>query len=114
MQKTLDYCTTFSRSANKEAIVELRRWALGVGGGALLLAYHQRIPQCITPLTPHHTTRIRLFPDNKYTQFEMAQLVNLGCGSPEEAKSLIPSLTNKASDVELELLLEEIRQLRSV
>ncbi len=77
-----------------------------------MLTHPYTYPPAHSCMRTHCTNR--LFPDNKYTQFEMAQLVNLGCGSPEEAKSLIPSLTSKASDVELELLLEEIRQLRSV
>jgi DNA-directed RNA polymerase II subunit RPB4 len=55
----------------------------------------------------------RLFDGEDYNQFEMAQLCNLNCDSPEEAKSLIPSLARKRED-ELTLLLKQISDLRNV
>lgn len=38
---------------------------------------------------------------------------SLCCESAEEAKTLIPSLTNKISDVDLQDLLDEISKLRN-
>ncbi|KAK4693739.1 DNA-directed RNA polymerase II subunit RPB4, partial [Lecanoromycetidae sp. Uapishka_2] len=45
--------------------------------------------------------------------FERSQLGSLCCESAEEAKTLIPSLTNKISDVDLQDLLDEITKLRN-
>jgi len=45
--------------------------------------------------------------------FERAQLGTLCCETAEEAKTLIPSLTNKISDDDLQELLEEITKLRN-
>ncbi|MCJ1249188.1 RNA polymerase B [Trapelia coarctata] len=45
--------------------------------------------------------------------FERSQLGSLCCGSAEEAKTLIPSLTNKISDVDLQELLDDITKLRN-
>ena len=38
---------------------------------------------------------------------------SLCCESAEEAKTLIPSLTNKISDVDLQEILDDITKLRS-
>ncbi|KAM9887678.1 hypothetical protein OXX69_013262, partial [Metschnikowia pulcherrima] len=46
--------------------------------------------------------------------FELAQLGNLECEDAEEAKSLIPSLTNKVSDVQLKTLLTELRKYHTL
>lgn len=45
--------------------------------------------------------------------FERSQLGSLCCESAEEAKTLIPSLTNKIIDVDLQDLLDEITKLRN-
>ncbi|KAL8643162.1 MAG: hypothetical protein Q9228_000224 [Teloschistes exilis] len=45
--------------------------------------------------------------------FERSQLGSLCCESAEEAKTLIPSLTNKISDQDLQELLDEITKLRN-
>ncbi|MCJ1227894.1 RNA polymerase B [Toensbergia leucococca] len=45
-------------------------------------------------------------------QFERSQLGSLCCESAEEAKTLIPSLSNKISDVDLQEMLDEITKLR--
>jgi DNA-directed RNA polymerase II subunit RPB4 len=45
--------------------------------------------------------------------FERSQLGSLCCESAEEAKTLIPSLTNKISDLDLQDLLDEITKLRN-
>ncbi|KAL6452366.1 RPB4 DNA-directed RNA polymerase II subunit RPB4 [Candida maltosa Xu316] len=46
--------------------------------------------------------------------FELAQLGSLECEDSEEAKSLIPSLTNKVSDVQLQTLLTELRKYQTL
>ncbi|MCJ1468361.1 RNA polymerase B [Pseudocyphellaria aurata] len=45
--------------------------------------------------------------------FERSQLGNLCCESSEEAKTLIPSLASKISDVDLQELLDDITKLRN-
>ncbi|EED12287.1 polymerase (RNA) II (DNA directed) polypeptide D [Talaromyces stipitatus ATCC 10500] len=53
---------------------------------------------------------------NSHTELEMferSQLGSLCCDNAEEAKSLIPSLQNKISDVDLQELLDELTKLRN-
>ncbi|MCJ1295396.1 RNA polymerase B [Xylographa carneopallida] len=45
--------------------------------------------------------------------FERSQLGSLCCETAEEAKTLIPSLANKISDIDLQELLDEISKLRN-
>ncbi|MCJ1298400.1 RNA polymerase B [Hypocenomyce scalaris] len=45
--------------------------------------------------------------------FERSQLGSLCCESAEEAKTLIPSLSNKISDSDLQELLDDITKLRN-
>jgi len=45
--------------------------------------------------------------------FERSQLGSLCCDTAEEAKTLIPSLTNKINDTDLQELLDEITKLRN-
>ncbi|KAL6720772.1 hypothetical protein ACLMJK_002697 [Lecanora helva] len=45
--------------------------------------------------------------------FERSQLGSLCCESAEEAKTLIPSLSNKISDNDLQELLDDITKLRN-
>jgi len=44
-------------------------------------------------------------------KFERAQLGSLCCETPEEAKTLVPSLTDKITDEDLQELLDEIVKL---
>jgi len=44
----------------------------------------------------------------------LAQLGTLECEDPEEAESLIPSLQNKVSDVQLQTLLTELRKYQTL
>ncbi|KAK4545739.1 hypothetical protein LTR36_002693 [Oleoguttula mirabilis] len=46
------------------------------------------------------------------THFERAQLATLCCDSPDEARTLIPSLENKLTDEELQDVLNDISKLR--
>ncbi|KAI9676535.1 MAG: RNA polymerase B [Caeruleum heppii] len=55
---------------------------------------------------------LALHPDLE--SFERSQLGSLCCDNAEEAKTLIPSLTNKKSDADLQELLDEITKLRNV
>jgi len=53
---------------------------------------------------------------NSHTELEMferSQLGSLCCDNAEEAKSLIPSLQNKISDMDLQELLDELTKLRN-
>ncbi|OKL58318.1 hypothetical protein UA08_06725 [Talaromyces atroroseus] len=53
---------------------------------------------------------------NSHTELEMferSQLGSLCCDNAEEAKSLIPSLQNKISDLDLQELLDELTKLRN-
>lgn len=45
--------------------------------------------------------------------FERSQLGSLCCETAEEAKTLIPSLNNKITDVDLQELLDDITKLRN-
>ena len=45
--------------------------------------------------------------------FERSQLGSLCCETSEEAKTLIPSLTNKISDVDLQEFLDDITKMRN-
>ncbi|KAL9137611.1 MAG: hypothetical protein Q9175_001162 [Cornicularia normoerica] len=45
--------------------------------------------------------------------FEKSQLASLCCESAEEAKTLIPSLINKITDVDLQEILDDITKLRT-
>ncbi|CAG60377.1 uncharacterized protein GVI51_I04147 [Nakaseomyces glabratus] len=46
--------------------------------------------------------------------FEVAQLGTLACDTADEAKTLIPSLTNKISDDDLERILKELSNLETL
>ncbi|ORY99899.1 HRDC-like protein [Syncephalastrum racemosum] len=46
------------------------------------------------------------------SQFEAAQLANLVCEDAEEAKALVPSLTNKISDERVQELLAEMLTIK--
>ncbi|KAJ3190964.1 RNA polymerase B [Irineochytrium annulatum] len=58
----------------------------------------------------------QLFPeDQNFHQYEMAQLANLCCDSPEEARAMIPSLNKKFSQVDdgrIQDLLDQMSNLR--
>lgn len=45
--------------------------------------------------------------------FERSQLGSLCCETAEEAKTLIPSLSNKITDADLQELLDDITKLRN-
>ncbi|KAJ1675226.1 RNA polymerase B [Spiromyces aspiralis] len=53
-----------------------------------------------------------LFRRDNLTQFEIAQLCNLSCSDPDEAKALIPSLATKISDEDLDYLLKQMDNLK--
>lgn len=50
---------------------------------------------------------------SELTSVEKALLGSLACDSADEAKTLIPSLTNKMTDEALEALLGEMAKLRT-
>ncbi|KAH6670678.1 HRDC-like protein [Tricladium varicosporioides] len=52
-----------------------------------------------------------LTAQKQLAKFERAQLGSLCCDTAEEAKTLIPSLTDKISDEDLQELLDEITKL---
>ncbi|KAG6063470.1 hypothetical protein E4U32_001218 [Claviceps aff. humidiphila group G2b] len=56
----------------------------------------------------------RLLSAHKYlARFERAQLGSLCCNDADEAKTLIPSLTDKIKDEDLQDLLDEISKLQN-
>ncbi|CUM66884.1 uncharacterized protein PRCAT00004568001 [Priceomyces carsonii] len=86
MHKTLNYLSTFARFKNSSATETVEK---------LLTDFSNLANE---PLHP----------------FEVAQLGNLECEDAEEAKSLIPSLSRKVSDVQLQALLTELRKYQTL
>lgn len=86
VHKTLNYLNNFSRFKNTSSVETVEK---------LLNDFSEH---CNEPLHP----------------FELAQLGTLECEDSEEAKSLIPSLTNKVSDVQLQTLLTELRKYQTL
>ena len=86
VHKTLNFLSTFSRFKNSSSTETVEK---------LLNDFSS---QASEPLHP----------------FELAQLGNLECEDAEEAKSLIPSLANKVSDVQLKTLLSELRKYQTL
>ncbi|KAF7185075.1 DNA-directed RNA polymerase II subunit rpb4 [Pseudocercospora fuligena] len=81
--KTREYCKTFSRFRDEQAIGQVNQ------------------------ITSNLTAR-----GLGIVEFERCQLATLCCDSVEEARTLIPSLEGKISDEELENTLNEISKLR--
>ncbi|PSN53907.1 DNA-directed RNA polymerase II 16 kDa polypeptide [Blattella germanica] len=54
------------------------------------------------------------FSEKKLHKFELASLANLCPETPEEAKSLIPSLEGRFEDEELRQILDDIQTKRSL
>ncbi|KAI9677930.1 MAG: RNA polymerase B [Trizodia sp. TS-e1964] len=54
-----------------------------------------------------------LLSHEKLAPFERSQLASLCCESAEEAKTLVPSLSDRMSDSDLQELLDEITKLRN-
>lgn len=86
VHKTLNFLSTFSRFKNSLSTETVEK---------LLNDFSS---QASEPLHP----------------FELAQLGNLECEDAEEAKSLIPSLAHKVSDVQLKTLLTELRKYQTL
>lgn len=57
---------------------------------------------------------IQLLRSTNLHPFEIAQLGSLACDTADEAKTLIPSLTSKISDDELERTLKELSNLETL
>lgn len=86
VHKTLNYLSTFSRFKNSSSTETVEKLLNDFSG------------QASEPLHP----------------FELAQLGNLECEDAEEAKSLIPSIAHKVSDVQLKTLLTELRKYQTL
>ncbi|EGW33049.1 RNA polymerase II fourth largest subunit [Spathaspora passalidarum NRRL Y-27907] len=86
MHKTLNYLSNFARFKNSSSTETVEKLLNDFSLSA------------IEPLHP----------------FELAQLGTLECEDAEEAKSLIPSLANKVSDVQLQTLLTELRKYQTL
>lgn len=86
VHKTLNYLSMFTRFKNSSSTETVEK---------LLNDFSSQASQ---PLHP----------------FEIAQLGNLECEDAEEAKSLIPSLAHKVSDVQLKTLLTELRKYQTL
>ena len=73
-----------------------------------------KLLQLFSPLARETIASIRsLLMGKKLHKFELAALANLCPETPEEAKSLIPSLEGRFADEELASLLEDIQTKRS-
>ncbi|CCD22266.1 DNA-directed RNA polymerase II subunit RPB4 NDAI_0A01080 [Naumovozyma dairenensis CBS 421] len=57
---------------------------------------------------------IQLLKSTGLHPFEIAQLGSLACDTADEAKTLVPSLTSKISDDELERILKELSNLETL
>ncbi|KAG1224454.1 hypothetical protein G6F62_007832 [Rhizopus arrhizus] len=55
---------------------------------------------------------VRQIMGKNLTQFEVAQMANLCCEEAEEAKALIPSVSSKYDDDELQVMLNQMQQIR--
>ncbi|KAK6457173.1 HRDC-like protein [Scheffersomyces xylosifermentans] len=86
MHKTLNYLTNFARFKNSSSTETVEK---------LLNDFSLSASE---PLHP----------------FELANLGTLECEDAEEAKSLIPSLVHKVSDVQLQTLLTELRKYQTL
>ncbi|KAI5955914.1 RPB4 [Candida jiufengensis] len=86
MHKTLNFLTNFSRFKNRSSCETVEK---------LINDFNEHCNEYLHP-------------------FEMAQLGTLECEDAEEAKSLIPTLTNKVSDVQLQSLLTELRKYQTL
>lgn len=86
MHKTLNYLSNFARFKNSSSTETVEKLLNDFGSSAT------------EPLHP----------------FELAQLGTLECEDAEEAKSLVPSLNNKVSDVQLQSLLTELRKYQTL
>ncbi|MCJ1315460.1 RNA polymerase B [Xylographa vitiligo] len=91
--KTLDYLDVFARFKQKENIEAVERML--VGHDELELFERSQLGDLFLRLT--------LLDDGG----------SLCCETSEEAKTLIPSLANKISDIDLQELLDEISKLRN-
>ncbi|KAI5958260.1 RPB4 [Candida theae] len=86
IHKTLNYLTNFARFKNRSSCETVEK---------LLNDFNEHCKEHLHP-------------------FEIAQLGTLECEDAEEAKSLIPSLQNKVSDVQLQSLLTELRKYQTL
>ena len=86
MHKTLNYLTNFARFKNRLSC--------------------ETVEKLVNDFNDHCTEVLH--------PFEIAQLGTLECEDAEEAKSLIPSLNNKVSDVQLQSLLTELRKYQTL
>ena len=100
--KTQDYLEVFARFKQKENIEAVER----------MLAAHDQLERFersqLGRLISPYSTSLGPGADGSDRQGSLC------CGSAEEAKMLIPSLTNKISDADLQELCTEITKLRSL
>ncbi|CEI99877.1 hypothetical protein RMCBS344292_13953 [Rhizopus microsporus] len=54
----------------------------------------------------------QIMAKDSLTQFEVAQMANLCCEEAEEARALIPSISTKYDDDELQEVLNQMQQIR--
>lgn len=86
VHKTLNYLSIFSRFKNSSSTETVEK---------LLNDFSSQASELLHP-------------------FELAQLGNLECEDAEEAKSLVPSIAHKVSDVQLKTLLTELRKYQTL
>lgn len=102
--KTQDYLDVFARFKNTENITAVER----VLGAHSQLEPFEKSQLGMTPFTPFSTK----FQGQRGADDSWGE-ASLCCESAEEAKTLIPSLTNKITDVDLQDILDDITKLRT-
>ncbi|KXH58384.1 RNA polymerase Rpb4 [Colletotrichum salicis] len=107
LTQTLNYLDAFSRFRQKENVEAVER----------LLSAHKQLAKFeraqIGPrLYPLHLPAHRV-RSNRNANWILPSSGSLCCETAEEAKTLIPSLQDKISDDDLQILLDEISKLQS-
>lgn len=103
MIKTQDYLDVFARFKNTENITAVER----VLGAHPQLEPFEKSQLGMTSLRHlYRVSKTRRADDSRGA-------ASLCCETAEEAKTLIPSLTNKITDVDLQEILDDITKLRT-
>ena len=126
--KTQDYLDVFARFKNTENITAVERVLgahpqlepfeksqLGMIPHARTHSFPPSLPPSFFPLVPPFLHNFRREDRDRVDGFPsgVRHTASLCCESAEEAKTLIPSLTNKITDVDLQEILDDITKLRT-
>ncbi|CAG0885066.1 unnamed protein product [Darwinula stevensoni] len=114
--KTLSYCKRFSKFHNRDSIAAVRRAQIQSEEGRMscLVCLEWGLGfQAIFSFPAGDIPPLGLLMQKKLHKFEVACLANLCPETPEEAKSLIPSLEGRFEDEELRQVLDDMHTNRS-